>query len=50
MKININAAEVKRSLELLKPAGELFEIRGINGKENISGYFSNADNVPAMIW
>ena len=44
MKININAAEVKRSLELLKPAGELFEIRGINGKENISGYFSNADN------
>lgn len=44
MKININAAEVKRSLELLKPAGELFEIRGIKGKENISGYFTNAEN------
>ncbi len=44
MKININAEEVKRALELLKPNDELFEIRGIKGKENISGYFTNAEN------
>lgn len=44
MKININADEVKRALELLKPNDELFEIRGIKGKENISGYFTNAEN------
>lgn len=49
MKININSEEVKRALELLKPAGELFEIRTISkkGKDGIiySGYFTDAEKV-----
>ena len=49
MKININSEEGKRALELLKPAGELFEIRTISkkGKDGIiySGYFTDAEKV-----
>ena len=49
MKININAEEVKRALELLKPAGEPFEIRTISkqGEKNIvyHGFFTDTEKV-----
>ena len=44
MKIHINNCEVKAALDIFKPNGELFEIRGVKGKENISGYFTNVNN------
>ena len=53
MKININAEEVKRALELLKPAGEPFEIRTISkgdGKSTIySGYFTDTEKVVEVL-
>ncbi|MBQ5563198.1 MAG: hypothetical protein IIT39_07415, partial [Clostridia bacterium] len=44
MKLDFDTAETKKALEILKPNGELFEIRGIRGKENISGYFTDIDS------
>ena len=53
MKININAEEVKRALELLKPFGEPFEIRTISkgdGKSTIySGYFTDTEKVVEVL-
>lgn len=44
MRLDFNTDETRKALELLKPDGELFEIRGIKGKENISGYFTDIDS------
>ena len=37
--------EVRRAIELLKPDGELFEIRIIGGGKSLSGYFRGADQL-----
>ena len=44
MRLDFNRDETRKALELLKPDGELFEIRGIKGKENISGYFTDIES------
>ena len=42
----INEKEIRKTLELLKPNGELFEVRVIyNDKHMYSGYFKNADDL-----
>ena len=38
--------EIRKTVEILKPDGELFEIRVLlPGKRNLSGYFRDADTV-----
>ncbi len=39
----MDETQIRRTIEFLKPAGKLFEIRLIDGKYNASGYFTNAD-------
>lgn len=46
-KILINPGEIRKAITILKPNGELFEVRLLeaNGKGNYSGYFTNADEM-----
>lgn len=39
----IDIGKIKEALEILKPDGQLYEIRILKGKQIISGYFKNAD-------
>lgn len=41
----INEKEIRKTIEQLKPNGQLFEIRIINGKKIISGYFKDANTL-----
>lgn len=42
----INEAEVRKTIELLKPGGQLFEIRVVGrGRQPVSGYFTSADTL-----
>ena len=47
MKLEINEAEIRKTIALLKPDGQLFEIRfiGNSGRLNFSGYFTDADTL-----
>lgn len=38
-----NVEKIKEALEILKPNGQLFEIRILQGKTTISGYFTSAE-------
>ena len=39
----IDILRVKDALSILKPNGQLFEVRILKGKTIISGYFTNVD-------
>ena len=41
----IDMEKIKESLSILKPDGQLFEIRIMKGKQIISGYFKDADTL-----
>ena len=41
----IDEAEIRRTISTMKPDRELFEIRIIDGKWNVSGYFTDADTL-----
>lgn len=41
----IDLEKLKQALAILKPAGQLFEIRILQGKQTISGYFTNVDTL-----
>lgn len=37
--------EIRKAIALMKPDDELFEVRVISGKQNLSGYFKNAETL-----
>ena len=39
--------EVRKTISVLKPDGQLFEVRIIGNKVTYSGYFKNADTLVA---
>lgn len=39
----IDPAEIRQAIQILKPGGQLFEVRIIRGLASISGYFRDAD-------
>lgn len=41
----INIDEIKRSIEILKPNGKLYEIRILSSRPTISGYFKGTENL-----
>ena len=41
----IEIEKVKEALAILKPNGQLFEIRILQGKQTISGYFTDGDTL-----
>lgn len=41
----INEVEIRKAISLIKPNGELFEVRFISGKWNASGYFTDANTL-----
>lgn len=41
----INETEVRKTIQQLKPNGQLFEVRILQGKKIISGYFRDADKL-----
>ena len=43
----INLEEIKKTINVLKPNGALYEIRILAGKQIISGYFKGTDNLEA---
>ncbi len=45
MELAINEVEIRKTISVLKPQGELFEVRLIDNKWNASGYFSDADTL-----
>ncbi len=45
MAIKFDESEIRKAIAVLKPDGKLFEIRLINGKWNMSGYFKDADTL-----
>lgn len=40
-----DATEIRKALTYAKPNGELYEIRVVNGKKILSGYFTDADTL-----
>ena len=40
-----DATEIRKVLTYAKPNGELYEIRVVNGKKILSGYFTDADTL-----
>ena len=41
----IDENELRKTINVLKPNNQLFEVRIIDGKQNSSGYFTNADTL-----
>lgn len=41
----IDPAEIRQAIQILKPGGQLFEVRIIRGFSSISGYFRDADSL-----
>lgn len=47
--MGVNETKIRKALSTLKPDGELFEVRIIDGKWNASGYFTNAETLIAAL-
>lgn len=45
MAIKMNEDEIRKTIAILKPEGQLFEVRAIDGRWNTSGYFTSADTL-----
>lgn len=41
----INEQEIRKAMEILKPSGQLYEVRIIGGSGTYSGYFTNTDTM-----
>ena len=44
-KPNVDVEKLRRALEILKPGGELFEVRVLQDKRVLSGYFTDVDTL-----
>ena len=44
-KVNVDGTKLKQALDILKPNGELFEVRVVQDKRVLSGYFTDADTL-----
>lgn len=45
----IDPTEIRKAIQTLKPNGQLFEVRIINGMKSISGYFRDPDTLIAQL-
>lgn len=45
MGIKFNEDEIRKAVAILKPDGQLFEVRAIDGRWNASGYFTDAETL-----
>ena len=41
----INELEIRKTIQILKPGNQLFEVRVIGDRKPLSGYFKNADTL-----
>ena len=45
----IEISKIKEALDVLKPGGQLFEIRILKGKTTISGYFTSVETLETAL-